>query len=177
MNATLENILIGGAGAVFGVLVMLLGDEIKGWLGWFGYSNRDLRGEWCCTWYREWPQDMGQLVDTVEVLRAGKREVLARGLSLRNTPYNLCGTVSQANVLTLTYEASTATNLSGTVIVKLDTMRRRVDGFWLHVCLDRGLSPPNKDNLSEIGGNRHSIGNDCQDPVGPMEADSHAVLQ
>ena len=134
MDSTVQNILLTVAGAVVGVLATVFGDEIKGWLGWTGYANRDLRGQWDCTWLVEWPETevRQHLIDTVTVVRAGKREVLARGF-IQGHLYNLRGSLSQANVLTLTFEVKAKPNLSGTVIVRLDTLRARFDGYWFQL--------------------------------------------
>lgn len=131
MTDSLENILLALFGVLVGVLTAVFTDELKGWLGWTGYANKDLRGTWKCKWLVEFNEnEPWTLDDSVEILRAGKREILARG-RIEGHSYDLRGTFSQDNVLTLTYEIAKLQNLTGVVIVELDTLRKQFTGYWL----------------------------------------------
>ena len=136
MTDLTTHLLIASAGTAIGVASTLLTEEIKAALGFLGQSNRDLRGEWSCIWNLDPSGGYARgfdILDTVTIQHAGKRQILARAHGPAMDKYRLRGSISRANAITFTFECEKTPNLTGTVVLKLDVLRRTLSGFWLQV--------------------------------------------
>ena len=130
--------LIGFTGAVVGALINAYSAELKALV--LGRLNRDkdLVGNWDCTWDIDIPERHPTIRDTVTIEKVSGETVRAVAHTPAVGKYRLVGRISQSNLLTFFYEGlDDRRPLGGVVILELNAIRNQMSGYWHEYGPDR----------------------------------------
>jgi hypothetical protein len=131
MSTQVAAALISGVSALIGVLITAYSAELKDFFLGRLNRNKDLLGEWDCSWDIDNPAKDGSVQDIVTIQKISGEAIRA----IANTPsvgkYRLTGRISQSSLVTFFWEGlHDRRPLGGVVILELSVVRNKMDGYW-----------------------------------------------
>ncbi len=133
MDSTVLAALIGLGGAVAGAVIITYGRDIGHAMFGSKEGDSDLVSEWNCNWYID-TEDSGEVLgisDVVKITSVRSKRIRGVGTNPETGEYVLEGTVSQHNVITVTFQCTAMHNLTGVAILQVNVLRKEMNGQWL----------------------------------------------
>lgn len=136
MDTTITAALISVAGVIVAGLISVpeFRDIFKSSKG----TGQDLRGSWTCEWYVDGQSLAGkpEVTDQVEIEKVVGGKIRATGVSPLMNQYKCEGVVTASNVVTLTFQGVHKASLTGVTILRVNTLRDSMDGYWHQISPD-----------------------------------------
>lgn len=140
MRVELASALIGVGGAVAGTLITVYSDELKAIFMGRLKRNRDLLGDWDCTWTVDLPERAPPYQDIVTINKVSGEAIRGVAYTRDVGPYRLSGRASESSRVTLFYEGLEGRRpLGGVIILELNAVRDEMRELWLEHHREGGL--------------------------------------
>lgn len=130
MDSSITAALIGVAGVIAAGLITI--PEFRDFFKSSKGVGQDLRGTWSCEWFIDKQEMATEAVvkDQIEIEKVLGGKIQAAGVSPLMNQYTLTGLVSASNVVTLTFQGVHKSALTGVIILRVNTVRDTMQGFW-----------------------------------------------